>query len=147
MLEILEIHTITAPFVLNTSVNCYLVKIHEHFILIDTGVTKKRAVIETELKNLGCQLGQLKLIILTHGDFDHAGNAQYLRNKFKTQIAMHQNDSGMVEHGDMLWNRDKQNLLIRTMFKVFFKLRNADQFNPRSGNQSVIQELFPRSTL
>ena len=126
----LEIHTIAAPFVFNTSVNCYLVRTSDGFILIDTGVTSKRALIEKELENAGCQPGNLKLIILTHGDFDHSGNAMYLRNKFKTQIAMHKNDSGIVERGDMLWNRNKQNVLIKTMFKLFFKLRKSDRFQP-----------------
>ena len=126
----LEIHTIAAPFVINTSVNCYLVRTSDGFILIDTGVTSKRALIEKELENAGCQPGNLKLIILTHGDFDHSGNAMYLRNKFKTQIAMHKNDSGIVERGDMLWNRNKQNVLIKTMFKLFFKLRKSDRFQP-----------------
>ena len=87
-------------------------------------------MIEKELENAGCQPGKLTLIILTHGDFDHSGNALYLRNKYKTQITMHKNDAGMVEHGDMLWNRNKQNLLIRTLFKVFFKLPNSDRFQP-----------------
>ena len=125
----MEIHTITTPFVLNTSVNCYLVRTSDGFVLIDTGVTNRRGLIEKELENQGCQSGKLALIILTHGDFDHSGNALYLRNKYKSQIIMHKNDSGMVEHGDMLWNRNKKNLLIRTMFKLF-KLRDADRFQP-----------------
>ena len=87
-------------------------------------------MIEKELEKAGCQPGNLTLIILTHGDFDHSGNAMYFRNKFRTQIAMHKNDSGIVEHGDKLWNRNKQNILIRTMFKLFFKLHNSDRFQP-----------------
>ena len=125
-----EIHTITTPFVRNTSANCYLIRNSNGFILIDTGTTGKRDMIEKELENAGCQPGNLKLIILTHGDFDHSGNAFYLRNKYKTQITMHKNDAGMVEHGDMLWNRNKQNLLIRTMFKLFFKLPSSERFQP-----------------
>jgi len=30
----------------------------------------------------------------------------------------------------MLWNRNQQNLLVRTMFKMFFKLRDLDRFQP-----------------
>ena len=111
-----EITIITTPFVFNTSVNCYLVRTGDRFVLIDTGVTSKHGTIEKELESAGCQPGNLTLIVLTHGDFDHCGNAAYLRKKFGTRIALHKDDSGMVERGDMLWNRSKQNLLIRILF-------------------------------
>ena len=126
----LEINTLTTPFVFNVSVNCYLVRTGDGFILIDTGRTNKRGAIEKELESAGCQPGNLTLIVLTHGDFDHCGNAAYLRKKFGTQIAMHKDDSGMVERGDMLWNRNKQNILIRIIFKLFFRLRKSDRFKP-----------------
>src|SRR3989304_591120 len=113
----MEIKTITTPFILNVSINCYLVRTSNGFILIDTGRTNKRNVIEKELEKADCNPGNLKLIVLTHGDFDHCGNAAYLRKKFGSQIAMHQCDSGMVEYGDMLWNRSKQNILTRMIFK------------------------------
>ena len=126
----LEINTFTTPFVFNVSVNCYLVRTSDGFVLIDTGMTSKRSVIEKELESAGCQPGNLRLIVLTHGDFDHCGNAAYLRRKLGTQIAMHKDDSGMVERGDMLWNRNKQNILIRTIFKLFFRLSKSDRFEP-----------------
>ena len=126
----LEINTLTTPFVFNVSVNCYLVRTGDGFILIDTGRTNKRGAIEKELESAGCQPGNLRLIVLTHGDFDHCGNAAYLRKKFGTQIAIHKDDSGMVERGDMLWNRNKQNILIRIIFKLFFRLSKSDRFKP-----------------
>ncbi|MDH5376231.1 MAG: MBL fold metallo-hydrolase [Candidatus Bathyarchaeota archaeon] len=126
----LEITTLTTPFVFNVSVNCYLVRTSDGFILIDTGRTKKRGAIEKELESAGCQPGNLTLIVLTHGDFDHCGNAAYLRKKFGTQIAMHKDDSGMVERGDMLWNRNKQSIPIRIIFKFFFRLSKSDRFKP-----------------
>ena len=126
----LEITTLTTPFVFNVSVNCYLVRTSDGFILIDTGRTKKRGAIEKELESAGCQPGNLTLIVLTHGDFDHCGNAAFLRKKFGTQIAMHEDDSGMVERGDMLWNRNKQSIPIRIIFKFFFRLSKSDRFKP-----------------
>jgi len=71
------------------SVNCYLVKTNAGYVLIDTESSNQRAALEQELRNAGCQSGQLKLIILTHGDFDHTGNAAYLRHKFDAPLAMH----------------------------------------------------------
>ncbi|MCP8323752.1 MAG: MBL fold metallo-hydrolase [Candidatus Methylarchaceae archaeon HK02M2] len=125
-----EISILTTTFIFNATVNYYLVRTGDKFVLIDTGTANKRNTIEKELENAGCKPGNLALIVLTHGDFDHSDNAAYLRNKFGTPIAMHKVDSGMVEHGDMLWNRNKQYLLIRIMFKLFFRLSESDRFKP-----------------
>ncbi len=122
-----EIIIINTPFIFNASVNCYLVRTDDGYILIDTGRTAKRSTIEKELASAGCRPGNLRLIILTHGDFDHSGNAAYLGQKFGTQIAMHDDDSGMVEHGDMFWNRKKPNKLIRLISGLLFKLNKSDR--------------------
>jgi hydroxyacylglutathione hydrolase len=86
-------------------VYCYLVKSGDSYMLIDTGMATKRAFLESELERAGCKPGNLKLIILTHGDVDHTDNAAYLRDKYTAKIAMHHDDAGMVEHGEMSWNR------------------------------------------
>jgi hydroxyacylglutathione hydrolase len=114
-------------------VNCYLAKTGDGFVLIDTGVATKRAALEQELTRAGCQPGNLKLIILTHGDSDHADNCAYLRDKYGAKIAMHKSDAGMVEHGDMKWGRkpkpDKFALLFRIM-SSFVKPGKFDMFKP-----------------
>jgi hydroxyacylglutathione hydrolase len=91
------------PITLNHffSVNSYLIKTDKGCFLIDTGIKKKRHQLENELEKAGCELGDLKLIIITHGHFDHVGNAAYLREKYGTRIAMHKEDTRMIESGDM----------------------------------------------
>ena len=111
-------------------VNCYLVKVNLGYILIDTGWSNKCTDLEKELESTGCNPGNLKLILLTHGDFDHTGNCAYLRKKFGTKIAMHYGDSGMVERGDMFWNRKNPNILVRIIVNVFLGLSQADRFKP-----------------
>ncbi|MGB6300685.1 MAG: MBL fold metallo-hydrolase [Rivularia sp. (in: cyanobacteria)] len=115
------------------SVNCYLINTDIGYILIDTGSSKKRTEIEKALENAGCQKGNLKLIVLTHGDFDHTGNAAYLRKKFTTKIAMHHDDSGMLERGDMFFNRKKPNILIRMMLpivSIIFGFNKSERCKP-----------------
>ena len=86
--------TLSLPFRLG-SVNCYLLEANDTgYILIDTGGSKKRKELEKTLEREGCKPGNLILIIITHGDFDHTGNASYLRNKYGVKIAMHHEDSG-----------------------------------------------------
>jgi len=126
-----EIKTISLllPYKLG-SVNCYLIKTDKSFILIDTGFSNKRTYLEKELENAGCKPGNLKLIVITHGDFDHTGNAAYLREKYGAKIAMQYDDSGMVERGDMFWNRKKGNILIRMIAPILFGFGKSERFKP-----------------
>ena len=115
-------------------VNCYLVTLDKGFVLIDTGFPKNRDDIEKELLNAGCKPGTLKLIVLTHGDFDHSGNCAYLRKKFGTKIAMNDGDIGMVEKGDLFYNRNV-NFLTKILGKLmlFFlrtSLKEGGRFTP-----------------
>jgi len=126
-----EIKTISLPLPYKLgSVNCYLVETKTGYILIDTGGSNKRTGLEKELESAGCQPGNLKLIVLTHGDFDHAGNAAYLRKKFGAKTAMHYGDSGMVERGNMFLNREKSNILIRILAPILFGFGKSERFKP-----------------
>jgi hydroxyacylglutathione hydrolase len=125
----IQIISLDLPFRMG-SVNCYLVNTGGGFVLVDTGGSNQRAVLEKELESAGCRLGDLKLILLTHGDFDHSGNAAYLRQKYATKIAMHASDSGMVARGDMFYNRKKGNALLRWLVPVFFGFGKAQRFEP-----------------
>jgi hydroxyacylglutathione hydrolase len=127
----MEIKTISLDLPLRMgSVNCYLVKSGDNFVLLDTGGPNQGAALERELERAGCRLGNLKLIILTHGDFDHCGNAVSLRQKYDTKIAMHAGDSDMVEGGDMFYNRKKGNMFLRWLVPIFFGFGKERRFEP-----------------
>ena len=121
--------TLSLPYRLG-SVNCYLVETDAGFVLIDTGGSNKRVDLVSELESAGCKPGNLNLIVLTHGDFDHTGNGAFLRKKFGARTAMHHDDSGMVERGDMFSNRESGNALLRRMVPVLFRFRKSDRFKP-----------------
>jgi glyoxylase-like metal-dependent hydrolase (beta-lactamase superfamily II) len=127
----LEVKTIclTLPLRVNT-VNCFLLRTEVGWILIDTACSNKRAELLCQMESAGCEPGKLKLILLTHGDFDHCGNARYLKARFASKIAMHRDDRGMVERGDMYWNRGKSNLLVRALAPALFRFRTSDRFSP-----------------
>ncbi|MHA1622857.1 MAG: MBL fold metallo-hydrolase [Candidatus Heimdallarchaeaceae archaeon] len=117
-------------------VNCYLIETEEGFILIDTGYSKSRSKIDAFLSNKGItpENQKLKLILLTHGDFDHTGNAKYLKEKYNSVIALHNDDIGMVEHGDISWNRN-MNVFLRILGKLMtvllgIQLKKEDRFLP-----------------
>ena len=121
--------TLPLPYKLGT-VNCYLIETDIGYILIDTGCSNKRTELEKELERAGCKPGNLKLIVLTHGDFDHTSNAAYLREKFGARIAMHHDDSGMSERGDMFWNRRKGNILLGMISRILFGFGKKERFKP-----------------
>ncbi len=129
MLPDIKTITLALPYHLG-SVNCYLVKTDVGHILIDTGSSNQRVAIEKELQNAGCQPGNLKLIILTHGDFDHTGNAAYLSQMFGTPLAMHPADYGMIERGDMFWNRGRSNPLLKAIAPLLFKFDKSNRVTP-----------------
>lgn len=113
------------------NVNCYLVSTGQGFVLIDTGSLSGEAVLDKDLERAGCQPGELNLILLTHGDFDHIGNAAHLREKFHTRIAMHKADSVMAENGDMFGSRQKaNNILTKKLVPFFFGFNKKHRFSP-----------------
>ncbi|MGD0727546.1 MAG: MBL fold metallo-hydrolase [Spirochaetia bacterium] len=122
-------------------VNCYLASSPDSFVLIDTGFSGKRALLLKELESAGCAPGKLRLILITHGDADHAGNAAYLREKFGAKIAMHADDAGMVERGDMGWNRkakpDKMSLIMKVMASVMNKFVKSGVFQKFTPDMTV----------
>ena len=126
-----EITTIPLPLPYRLgTVNCYLVETDTGFVLIDTGASNKRAELENELASAGCKPGNLDLIVLTHGDFDHTGNAAYLGEKFGTRIAMHKDDSGKAEQGDMFWNRSSGSTLLGLIAPILFGFPKSNRFRP-----------------
>ena len=121
--------SLTLPFHMG-SVNCYLIETDTGFVLIDTGGSNSRKELARELESAGCQPSLLKLIVITHGDFDHTGNAAYLRSAFGGKIAMHTDDSGMAEGGDMFVNRNKPNPVLRKLLPIFSGFGKAERFTP-----------------
>ena len=125
------IKTITLPLPYGMgSVNCYLVRTASGFILVDTGPANGRAQLGRELASVGCQPANLGLIVLTHGDFDHTGNGAYLRQRYGARVALHRDDLGMVERGDMFFNRSSGNALLRLVSPLLFRFGRGSRFLP-----------------
>ncbi len=126
-----KIHSIRLVFPFQAStVNTYLVEMEDGFVLIDTGLRSQRKALLKALEGAGCRPGGLKLVILTHGDFDHANNAAYLRSAFGARVLMHSGDVGMVQKGDMFWNRKTGSRFLRWLAPLLFGPRKVDLFTP-----------------
>jgi hydroxyacylglutathione hydrolase len=112
--------------------NAYLVKGDGGFVLIDTGFRFDRTRLERELEAAGCRPGDLRLILVTHADADHSGNAAYLRGAYGAEIATHRLEVPGVERGDMFLCRGSLRFRIRMAKPLMglFRLRKADRFTP-----------------
>ena len=76
--------------------NCYLL-VDKDLALIDTGLPHKtKKILGYITKELHRQPSDLKMIILTHGDIDHIGNASELRNITGARIAAHPEDAEYI---------------------------------------------------
>lgn len=117
-------------------VNAFLVKLKKGFALIDTGLPNQWEKLENQLISKGCLPDNLKIVILTHGDQDHVGNAKKLQEKYKAKIAVHRGDYDLVAKG-AAQKRKVRPLGFRVMFIFFNLLRklrknkeNKNLFNP-----------------
>jgi hydroxyacylglutathione hydrolase len=125
MQEITRIHF---GGLLGYGANCYLVRTDKGYILIDTGFAPKRAELDKQLESAGCQPGNLKLIIITHGHGDHIGNCAYLRAKYAVQVAMHRGDAETVERGNI--ETHVLNRILLRMIALVAGLGEVERFSP-----------------
>ncbi|HBE80948.1 MAG TPA: hypothetical protein DDW65_24640 [Firmicutes bacterium] len=73
--------------------NCYLIADKEGAYLIDTGMPGNADRIIQEIRSIGHKPEEIRDILLTHPDIDHAGSAAALQFITKAKIAIHENDA------------------------------------------------------
>lgn len=114
------------------AVNCYLGKEDDNFILFDTGghtifdktFTDRCEVLMNKLARFGCKPGNLKLVLLTHGDIDHVANAVYIKEKYQTKIAMHACDLQLVSSlsiEKMMQSFNFRSIVLKIIFQIMKK--------------------------
>ena len=95
----MALEIITYPSSINT---CYILK-DRGSIMIDGGWNKNLASFTKLLAKHDMDAGEIRLIVLTHGDFDHIGGAKNLKDLTGADIAIHENDREHLEKGILHW--------------------------------------------
>ena len=75
---------------------CYLIR-EEGVIMIDGGPPKKLKAFQKFIGGIPIRPEDIRLIVLTHGDFDHVGSAGEIRSLTGAKIAIHENDRETFE--------------------------------------------------
>lgn len=75
---------------------CYLIG-DKDLIMIDAGESNKKKEFLKKLTDLGIKPEQIKLVVITHGHWDHIGSAKDIKETTGAKIAMHENEKEWLE--------------------------------------------------
>jgi metallo-beta-lactamase class B len=77
----------------------YLIFTLQGFILIDGGLPESAAAIEANIKTLGFDIKDVKIILNSHAHFDHAGGLAKLKRDSGARLIASQGDKPILEKG------------------------------------------------
>ena len=77
----------------------YLIATREGNILINTGVNDSAAGIRSNIETLGFKFSDIKLLLATHGHWDHVGAMAEIKRITGARVFMHEDDAGLLESG------------------------------------------------
>jgi metallo-beta-lactamase class B len=86
-------------FVGTQGLSSWLFATGEGHILLNTGTAKSGPMIAGSIRKLGFKPEDIRIIINRHGHSDHAGAFAYLKQLSGAQVAVMQDDVGMIEDG------------------------------------------------
>ncbi|MBN1298087.1 MAG: MBL fold metallo-hydrolase [Actinobacteria bacterium] len=89
-----EIITINMVFV-----NSYIIKGNNKIIIVDAGLPGNAGKIVNKIKDIGFNISDISLIILTHAHLDHFGSLKKLKDMTKAKIAVHKEDAAYLSAG------------------------------------------------
>jgi len=81
------------------NVSCYLIYREDEAILVDCGTEGAEVRILEEMKQIGLAPGMLRLLILTHVHYDHAGAAAGLKSATGCRIMVHRTEKERLRNG------------------------------------------------
>jgi len=81
------------------NVACYLIYNQKEAILVDTTNKGSGTKVLDMLSDLGLQPSSLKLIVITHSHFDHAGSAREIKELTGARVVVHRSDADELRNG------------------------------------------------
>jgi glyoxylase-like metal-dependent hydrolase (beta-lactamase superfamily II) len=103
----------------NDMVAVYLIETDEGVTVIDAGLPGHWRELTTELTSMGRSLGDIRGVILTHGDTDHLGFAERLRHDHGVPVHIHGADAARARgeaKPKTTWGRIKLGATVRFLW-------------------------------
>jgi glyoxylase-like metal-dependent hydrolase (beta-lactamase superfamily II) len=98
--------------------NAYLVRGDEGITVVDTGLPGSARRIIDYVESMGCRHSDVKTIVLTHSDIDHAGSAARLKEKTNAKVAIHEADAPRLS-GEKEWKT------VKGVLGLFFRVTSV----------------------
>jgi glyoxylase-like metal-dependent hydrolase (beta-lactamase superfamily II) len=95
----MSLQIIPFQYSINTA---YIIK-DKGAVLFDASYQGAAETFSKLLSDSGIDPGEIKLIIISHGDFDHAGGAKELKELTGAKIVMHEKDRAYLEESVFHW--------------------------------------------
>lgn len=111
----------------NCGTNAYVVSNNEATIIIDPGGSENALYMEKQMINTEIYKN-IKLIILTHGHYDHINGTSFLKNKLNVPILMHQDDVRLLDK--KIYNLQTRTLIGALGKKIIKEPHCLDVFRP-----------------
>ncbi len=110
--------------------NCYVIQA-DGVIMIDGGTPKQAKAFIEGIRRVSIEPEDIRLIIITHGHFDHIGSAKEIKEITGSKIAMHHRDKDCLEKslkpsipGVSAWGKILAKML--TMFGPFIHIPSTN---------------------
>jgi len=91
--------------------------------MVDAGTPKKIRSFKRKLSRLYIRPQEIKLIVLTHSHFDHAGSAKEIQDLTGAKIVIHESEKAFLEEGGfvMPWGVNTYGKITGKLLFPFFK--------------------------
>lgn len=122
--------------------HCYIIK-GKDAIMIDAGPPKSGKSFMKKLNSLSIRPDEIKLIVLTHGDPDHAGSAKEIKEITGARIAVHEYDKKYLEGGIINWPPGATRWGKATHFLLYPIFKKVFPFPPVKADIILRQEKYP----
>jgi hydroxyacylglutathione hydrolase len=119
----------TDIFSLKLGVNsCYLIRGVKGVIMVDAGTPNKIRAFKRKLARLYIRPKDIKLIVLTHSHWDHAGSAKDIKELTGAKIVIHESEKSFLESGSFIMPKGVNKwgkITGKLFFPVFRKIKFA----------------------
>lgn len=80
----------------DATVNCYVLEHDDGIVMIDSGWPRSRSRLMTAFQAMGISPGDVRAVVLTHGDPDHVGCATWLQQEHGATLYAHPAEQSRV---------------------------------------------------